>query len=337
MYYNFDKLFSYPFLIAMVIGERGVGKSFNAKVAVLNRFLKTGEQFIYLRRYKTELDSSLMSFFDDLQANGYFEDHKFKVVKSKMITKFTCDGKVCGYAVPMSTANILKSTSFPLVKTIVFDEFILDVACGTYRYMKNEPQMLLDIMETVFRMREGQVIMLGNNVNFYASPYVAYFDLSLPYNSEFKTFKDGTIVVNYIKNEKYRKAKRESKFGKLISGTAYGDYAIENKSLRESDDFVCKRPNESQFKGVLVVNGVNIGLWMGVDGYMYVSDKYDPNALIKFACDFDDHTESTIFMNARENYLLTYAIKAYKQGWLKFENMKIKGSLLPLINKCIAI
>ena len=98
-YYNFDKLFSYNALINIVIGERGVGKSFNAKVAVLKNFLKTGEQFIYLRRYKTELDSALVTFWDDLQSIGFFEDHELKVKKSKMLTQFTCDGEVCGYAV----------------------------------------------------------------------------------------------------------------------------------------------------------------------------------------------------------------------------------------------
>ena len=75
-YYNFDKLFSYNFLIAFVIGERGVGKSFNAKVAVMKKFLKTGEQFIYVRRYKTELDTALTTFWEDLQVNGYFEDYQ---------------------------------------------------------------------------------------------------------------------------------------------------------------------------------------------------------------------------------------------------------------------
>ena len=136
-YYNFDKLFSYNFLIAFVIGERGVGKSFNAKVAVMKKFLKTGEQFIYMRRYKTELDSALATFFSDLQMNGYLEDYDLEVKKSKMLTTFKCNGKVCGYAVPLSTANILKSTAFPDVKTIIFDEFLLDNS-GTYKYLKNE-------------------------------------------------------------------------------------------------------------------------------------------------------------------------------------------------------
>lgn len=336
-YYNFDKLFSYNALINIVIGERGVGKSFNAKVAVLKNFLKTGEQFIYLRRYKTELDSALVTFWDDLQANGYFEDNELKVKKSKMLTTFTCDGEICGYAVPLSTANILKSTAFPKVKTIIFDEFILDVASGTYKYMKNEPQMLLDVMETVFRLRDGRVLMLGNYINFFGCPYVAYFELDLPYNSEFRTFKDGAIVVNYIKNQAYRDAKNQSRFGKLIEGTVYGDYAINNKSLRENTVFIGKRPSNSKFYVHLIVNGSHYGVWSGIDGYLYISEKYDPSAPQKYACDFDDHTEQTIFLNMRENWYLKYCLKAYKQGWLKFENQKIKSDIISLFNKCLSI
>lgn len=334
-YYNFDKLFSYPFLLAFVIGERGVGKSFNSKVAVLNKWLKNGEEFVYVRRYKTELDSALNNFWTDLQENGYFEDYCLEVKKNKMITKFTCDGEVCGYAIPLSTSNILKSTAFPKVKTIIFDEYMLDNS-GTYRYLKNEVTMMLDFIETIGRLRDIQVIFLGNNTSFYGCPYTAYFDLELPYNSEFKTFKDGTIVVNYIKNEAYRAAKKNSKFGKLISGTSYGDYAIDNKSLRDNFYFIDKKPQKSQFVGVMVINGINVGIWDGKNGYLYLSNDYDPNTVHKFVFDFNDHTENTIFNNARENLYLHMCVRGYKQGWLRFENQKIKTACVQLLNRCIS-
>ena len=57
-YYNYDKLFSFNFLIAFVIGERGVGKSFNAKLAALKKFIRSGEQFIYIRRYIVKKQNS---------------------------------------------------------------------------------------------------------------------------------------------------------------------------------------------------------------------------------------------------------------------------------------
>lgn len=336
IYYNYDRLFSYNFLIAFVIGERGVGKSFNAKVAVLNKFLKTGEQFIYIRRYKTELDTALATFWNDLQDNGYFEDYRLEVRKSKMLTEFKCNGKICGYAVPLSTANILKSTAFPKVGTIVFDEFLLDNA-GTYRYLKNEVTLLLDVIETTFRLKDGKTILLGNALNVHASPYFAYWDLELPDNGkEFRTFKDGAIVVNYIRNLEYREAKKKSRFGKLIDGTEYGKYAIENQVLRENNSFIAKRPNNSNFFGMVIINGNSIGIWNGRDGYMYLSEKYDPNTVHKFALDYNDHTEQTIFTSIRENMYMHMCIRAYKQGWLKFESQKIKAIMTPVLNKCIS-
>ena len=336
MFYNYDKLFSYNFLIAFVIGERGCGKTFGAKVAVMKKFLKNGEQFIYLRRYKTELDTSLQTFWNDLQGNGYFTDLELKVKKSKMLTEFTCNGKVCGYAVPLSTANILKSTAFPKVSTIVFDEFLLDDS-GTYRYLKNEVTMLLDVIETVGRLRDIKVILLGNALGVHASPYFAYWNLELPFDdNEFRTFKDGAILVNYIKNMEYREAKKKSRFGKLIDGTEYGKYAIDNHVLRENNSFIAKRPEKSSFFGVLIINGVNIGLWNGKDGYLYMSEKYDPNTYCKFALDYNDHTEQTVFTSVRENVYMHMCIRGYKQGWLRFENQKIKSIALSVLNKCLS-
>lgn len=335
IYYNYDKLFSYNFLIAFIIGERGCGKTFGAKVAMVKKFLKNGEQFIYLRRYKTELDTSLQTFWNDLIDNGYFADHELKVKKNKMLTEFTCDSKTCGYAVPLSTANILKSTAFPKVKYIIFDEFLLDTG-GTYRYLKNEVTMLLDVVETVGRLRDIQVILLGNALNVHVSPYFAYFNLELPYNGEFRTFNNGLIVVNYIKNLAYREAKKQSRFGQLIADTEYGRYAIDNEVLRESNDFILKKTPDARFTGVLILNGTSIGIWIDKAGYVYLSEKYDPNTIYKFACNYSDHSEQTIFLNARENYYLGMCVRAYKQGLLRFENQKIKSTMITLLNKCIS-
>lgn len=335
MFYNYDKLLSRDFLIAFVIGERGVGKSFGAKVAMLKKFLKTGEEFIYLRRYKTELDTSLATFWDDLQSNGYFEDKNLQVRKSKLLTKFTCDNKVCGYAVPLSTSNILKSTAFPKVNTIIFDEFLIEEG-RSYHYLKEEVNLFLDVIETVGRLRDNlKVILLGNAINVHASPYFAYWNLELPYNSEFKSFNDGLIVVNYIKNLEYREAKKKSKFGSLIASTEYGRYAIDNEVLHENDDFIGKRPPDSEFYGVVIINGMALGMWNGRDGYMYLSEKYDPNTIHKFVFDYTDHTEGTIFMSIRENVYMNVLIRGYKQGWLRFESQKIKVNAIKILNKCI--
>ena len=338
MYYDYDKLLSREFLIAFVIAERGLGKTFGAKKAVLNRWLKTngGEEFMYVRRYKTELDSSLATFWSDLQANGYFEEHELKVKKSKLLTKFTCDGKVCGYAVPLSTSNILKSTAFPKVKYIIFDEYLLQLG-GTYRYLKNEMNLFLDLIETVFRLRDGKVLMLGNSIGTFSSPYFTYWNLDISDGREFKTYKDGSILVHYAKNTEYREVKRKTKFGKLIDGTDYGRYAIDNQDVTLNNMFIQKKPEKSSFKALLIINGAKIGVWYSTkDNFLYLSDKYDPNTVNKFALDFNDHTETTIFTSAKENIYFNMCVHAYKYGWLKFENEKVKAIAVTLLNKCVS-
>ena len=97
MYYDFSKLVSYNALLSFVIGERGVGKTFGAKKFVVNDSLKNGNQFVYLRRYKTELDIAMQGFFSQLQDNGLFEDCVFKGKSGKnKVRTCGCNGETIG-------------------------------------------------------------------------------------------------------------------------------------------------------------------------------------------------------------------------------------------------
>ena len=42
-------------LFNFILGARGVGKTFCKKEDVINAYLKSGEEFVYMRRYKEEL------------------------------------------------------------------------------------------------------------------------------------------------------------------------------------------------------------------------------------------------------------------------------------------
>ena len=334
MYYSLDKALSYNALFYFIIGERGVGKSFNTKKFCITDYINHGNQFIYLRRYKEELDLATQAFFDDIKNAGLFEDHEFSVKPSKKLTKFFMDGELIGYGVALSTSNILKSTAFPLVKNIVFDEFILDT--GTYHYLKNEVTKTLDIFETVFRTRDGRIIFLGNSISI-DNPYFNYFDLSLPYQSEFKTFKDGLILVNYIKNLEYREMKKKSRFGKLIDGTDYGRYAIDNEMLRDNNDFIEKKGQNPYFWNNLILNGKTFGVWHNSKtGRTYISEDYEPSSKLCFAMSIDDHTPESKYISIRQHSYIKVLIEQYKNGDLYFENMKVKNAFMKLIRKCLS-
>ena len=326
-WYSLQRVLSFNALINIIIGERGVGKSFSCKKHVINRFLKKGEEFVYLRRYKTELKSSVPHFFDDIIEKKIFPEAKFKVKGNT----FYINDKVAGYALPLSTANILKSTSFANVKTIIFDEFIIDKGC--YRYLLNEIETFLDIIETIARLRDIKVFLLGNAISI-TNPYFTYFNLSLPYNSDVALFKEGSILVNYIKNENYREVKKASRFGKLIEGTEYGKYAIDNEFLRDSKSFIKKKDKSSKFYFILILNGQYYGVWNDYkNGFMYISEDYDPNCPVRYALNTKDHTEASILIRVRNSPLIKSVIDHYRLARLCFENQRTKNIVIEELSR----
>lgn len=224
-----------------LIGERGVGKSFGMTKFLISQFLKKGEQFAYVRRYKSDLSKSVPTFFNAINSQNIFPDHSL-VVKHN---QFYCNDKVCGYPMQLSTSQDLKSSNFDKVKTIVFDEFGIEDGQRKY-YLKNEVFTFLNLVETITRLRDSRVFFLSNAVSL-TNPYFLFFDLSLPYNNDIKLFKDGLILVQYMKNEAYRENKRKTKFGKLVEGTPFADYAIENKFLDNDNTFIQKKEGSAKF------------------------------------------------------------------------------------------
>lgn len=331
MYYDLQEVLSYNALFNFIIGERGVGKTYGCKKFCIKDFIKNGNQFVYLRRYNTELKESIDGFFDGLLKNHEFEDHEFKITMKKQTAKIYCDGELMGLGLTLSTASQLKSKEFPYMKNIIYDEFIIDK--GVYHYLQNEVHSFLDICETLFRLRDFRAFLLGNAVNR-ANPYFNYFKLEMPYNSDIKTYEDGTILVNYIKNEMYREVKKNTRFGRLISKTEYGQYAIDNQWLHENKTFIGKRPEQAKFYFTLCVSGSKYGIWGdGNSGKIYISTAYDPSCPITFTINPDDHNETTQLVSLRKSDFFKNLIEHYRMGVLCFENQKIKLVLEPVFKK----
>lgn len=332
IFYSLHKILSYNALLNFIIGERGVGKSYDSKKYVAKRFIKKHKQFVYLRRYKTELKQAMMKngnpiFFEQIKNDKDLKGHKFS---NKQDTMYI-DDKLCGFAMPLSIANILKSSTYEDVDTIIFDEFIIDK--GNYHYLQNEVIQLLDVIETVARLRDIRVIFLGNAISV-TNPYFTFFNLSLPYNTDIKTFKDGLIAIQYIKNLKYREIKKDTRFGKLINGTEYGKYAIDNEFLRDSKSFIRKKTKSCKFYFILVINGKYYGVWCDYkDGLMFISNDYDPNCPVIFSINPDDHNENTLLIRCRTSPFFKSIIEHYRLARLCFENQQIKNNVMQYLTK----
>lgn len=334
MFYDITPLLSRQSLLNFVLGERGVGKSYGFKKFVINDYLKRGNEFVYIRRYKDELTIACDSFFEQLTDNNEFEDHNLQVIVSKKkVTKFKCDGNVFGYAIPLTTASILKSATFGKVKTIVFDEFL--ICDPVHHYLRNEVIQFLETIETIARLRDVRIILLAN-ASTEANPYFDFFNIKLDLKKEFNTYKDGLITVQYIKNEQYRKAKRETKFGRLIDGTEYGKYAIDNEFLLDDSSFIGPRSANARFYSTIVLSGRCYGVWLDRSSQeVYMSKAYDPSNPCIFSFTLADHKAGTIYAKARNSAWFIPVIEAFKQGHLIFEDQKIKHAFIDIIRRCM--
>lgn len=341
IYLDFNKPLSYNAFISFIITERGLGKSYGGKKFVAKHFIKKHKQFVYMRRYKKELQEAMMKngnpiFWQQILNDPELKNHKFSNKKDTMYI----DGELCGFAIPLSIANILKSATYENVDTIIFDEFLLDSTGVGYHYLKNEVIQLLETIETVARLRDIRVIFLGNAISI-TNPYFTFFDITLPYNSEVKIVKrdnngNPLIIVYYAKNTPYREIKKASRFGQLIDGTEYGKYAIDNEFLRDSKSFIAKKSKNSKFYFILVINNKYYGVWCNYqDGFMYISNQYDPNCPVRFSINPDDHNESTLLIRCRTSPFFKSIIEHYRLARLCFENQQIKNNVMQHIVKFI--
>lgn len=318
-WYNYDRINSYNATLNFILTNRGFGKTFGAKCNVIKKFIKKGEQFVYVRRYKTELND-IHKFFDSPDLRKKFKTHTFEV-KGKT---FYIDGKIAGYAIALSTSQKLKSVDYPFVTTIIFDEFIVDKGC--IRYLTNEVDVFLDLYETIARKRNNvKAYLLANNVSI-VNPYFTYFDVTPRKTERFTIARDGELIIEMCTDTVFINEKLETKFGKLIKGTKYADYSIYNNSLRDSEVFIEKRPKRNTSPVMSIVyNAERAMIWLDYKtGIFYCDDKY-MKTCNEYVLSCEDHNPNTLLNASGINLnMLKQLISYFQVGRVRFSDQNIK-------------
>lgn len=311
IYYNGGDLLSKNRLINFIIGNRGGGKSFYWKTKCIKNFLEKGEQFVWIRRYNSELEN-INTWGSDIAFQ--FQGHKIECNKKNI----KVDGKIAGYVGALSTSQRLKSSSYPNVTLMVFDEFLIDK--GSLRYIKNEGELYLELVETVFRMRDNNIrcVCIGNAISV-VNPYFTYFKVKPDLTQQFTLFQD--ICIELYTNEEFIKQKKQTRFGRLIDNTKYGEYAIENKFLRDNHSFIKPRPNKNlHYENTIFYEGSYYGVWSYnnfPDEFLYI-DK-----IIEKQCD-RVLTVKLDELNENGKFIKNHNIRKYiLQLKLYFDNGKI--------------
>lgn len=325
IFFDIKRTLTHNCLFNFIVGSRGVGKTFAFKKWAIEDFLKTGAQFVYVRRYEKEASDSTSSFWRDIAA--MFPDHIF-TVKGR---KFYIDHEVAGYSIVLSTAKIKKSVSYPDVNKICFDEFLIEK--GVYRYLTDDVGTFLNLYETIARPGSGHcdvtVFFMANAITW-TNPYFLYFKVRPPKKKDKNgksIWKRSDILVEMTDGNGFTDHKRATRFGQIIDGTPYGDYSIDNKFLLDDDVFIEKKSPVARYYFTFKFKGGTYGVWGDLnEGKLWVSKDVDPSAIPVYALTLKDHSPNTIFTRrilsiGRFKTFVEY----YKQGQVYFESLDLKN------------
>lgn len=292
-YYQYGKLLSFNAVYNFLVGGRGRGKTYGAKKKAIKDALKggfakaltTNPQFIYLRRYKTEMSTARNTFFADLIAQNEFPNWDFRVVgnmaQASPITKRDDKKRewaTIGYFIALSTAQTQKSVSFPRVTTIIFDEFIIEL--GNLHYLQNESTVFNNFYSTVDRSQDKtRVFFLANSVSI-MNPYFIEYEIrpnkpdANGVTNEFVSMKDGFLVAHFDSSEDFTSSVMETRFGKFIKDTDYAKFAVANEFSDNTDALVSSKDSKSRYMFTLECRNGMFSVWYNMfNNEYFVQDK----------------------------------------------------------------
>ena len=182
-YYSLEKIDSKNCIYNVIFGERSNGKTFAVQEKGFCNFVHHGKQMALIRRFAEDYTGKRGSAtFEALvnagvvarETNGewtdiFYQSSRWYLAKwdEKLNKRIVMDKPFC-YAFSLSAGEHDKSTSYPDVTTILFDEFL------TRRfYIPNEFVEFMNILSTIIRQRDDvKIYMCGNTVN----QFCPYFD-----------------------------------------------------------------------------------------------------------------------------------------------------------------
>lgn len=203
IYYSLDKILKKKAQYNVIFGKRSNGKTYAVLERMIKLYFTKGIEGAYIRRNQEDLKGKNGStLFNNHVQNGLIEKYSKGVWTDiyyygkrwyfcryeeddkghKQIIK---DEKPFCYGFVLSGMEHDKSTSYPRVGLICFDEFL-----SRSNYLPDEFILLMNCLSTITRLRTNvEIYMLGNTVNKYC-PYFAEMGLK-----NVKTMQQGAIDV----------------------------------------------------------------------------------------------------------------------------------------------
>ena len=171
-YYSLDKILKNDSQFYMIVGKRSKGKSYATCKYAIDKYFKTGEKFIILKRYADDISaSSIGTYLDSLQPyimetynkKVSYYNHTFYLYDAELESRPSIkDCEVLAKTLAINQCDRIKGSQYPEYSTIIFEEFI---ASTIFAYLPKELTLFLNVISTIVRDRTNvKIFMLGNTL-----------------------------------------------------------------------------------------------------------------------------------------------------------------------------
>lgn len=322
MWYNLNKTLSYNAALNLIIGVRGVGKTYTTLKRCLEDFDNKGNQLVYVKRTKEDLKKTKGKIFDQILVD---KGEPPSAIKVKGNTLYR-NGKEMGYCVDLKSAQQLKGVAFPFVTWIVFDEFIIREEDAGQRYLHNEAEKFIELYDSIARNRTNvRAMLLANSISF-INPYTSFWNFTIPYGKNYALAQNGSVLLELVMGDAdFIAMRKESAIGGIMYNTDYEKMSLYNKFYQDTETFIEKKGAGAKYVFTFEYEGAKFGFWVNKNkGLYFVSNDIDPYCRLNYAVTKFDHTPNTLLLQSAQQGLFSLITKTYSQGILRFENQKCK-------------
>ena len=337
-FYSPEKILSYGRPYNFCVGARTVGKSTGWALETIGEFLKDGWLAIYIRRTLDELRLTSEGYFD----TAAFLMGRYLCKDIKIVYKggeYQCNGKLFGYAIPLSLQQKYKSSCYERVRNMIYDEFMI-MPGSQARYIggKNasgaEVEAMSSLYQTVDRgpdrafRNEARVIFIGNAGTYYNPFFIDLgIDRFLRPDTKYLAPKGALYVVEQTFETEATKDIKQS-YSYQLSSQKTKDYAYGNKyaDLLRSKDFIERTPSGERSPLItMVYEGQMYAVYAYMDkGYIWIGHgRCDGKPVLSLTC--EDHRPNYLLISQwRGNYITNLVKQMYDRGSIRFADQKCK-------------
>ena len=344
-FYDWERTFSYDADVTMVVGTRGVGKTYGLRRQFVKDWQKDGSRFVEVTRFKNELSGVSDGYFnrvgEEFPELDFRTDAKYAYVSPKDDKNER--GKrvwhVIGYFCALTDAQSYKKRTFTKVRRMVLDEAVIERADRFHNYLPNEVSKLANLVDTCSRERADtksirpRVYLLGNACDF-SNPYFARYRVPTNLTHGYSWYNNKTFLLHYLEPGEYGVEKLTGTVaGRMMAGTQEAEISINNQFVMESTEFVQPKPKNAQFMFGLVVNGKRFGIWCDYsEGVYYVTNKCLTNANRPvYALTASDNGINYVMAKKADPVMKGFAEMWY-MGLVYYENVRVKTDFADVLN-----